>query len=805
MKNKENQQEILRVAILCGGPSGERGISLNSARSLANHLGQDNVEIYPVYFDPALRAFALEPSQLYSNTPGDFDFKIERVGTLLNHDDLGKHLQQVDIVFPAIHGRFGEDGTIQRLLRDWSIPFVGSDADACRGAFNKYHANQTMQANGFKVLPAINLTIDMHTNMTMKERICSFWSVHVEDLAVVKPASSGSSLGVSVVSTIDDAVAAAEHILRTKMDNEVVVEAFCRGREFTIVVLEANPGQPVALLPTEVELENQAGNIFDFRKKYLPTGQVRHRIPARVTESLITTIRTQAERLFVLFGMRDFTRFDGWLLDQNTIVFSDINPISGMEQNSFLFQQSARVGLSHQATLRYIVTNACKRYNIPVLPFFESEDRQSKSSIHVLFGGSSSERQVSLMSGTNTWLKLLNSKRYHPTPFLLGADSDVWRLPYAFALYHTVEEIEDECNSAQQTDPKLTRLLTQIRLALNLVEPLCASFADLPEKMSLQTFMQYDVPVFLAVHGGIGEDGTLQAQLEATGAVFTGSDSNASKLCVDKYATAQALRDLASDGISSPQKQLRSITELQTMQASMGIAVIWQQLLHSLGGSTIIVKPNSDGCSTGVVRLGCEADLQLYIDAVITGVQRIKPGSFNYDHGIIEMPPTCPSQLLFEEFVETDAVLVKESHIEWQHRTGWIEVTVGVFGSIGAMRALHPSMTVANSNILTLEEKFQGGTGINITPPPKPWCRDDVIKCCQRHIELVANRLGLAGFARIDAFMHINSGAIKIIEANTVPALTPSTVLFHQALANSPAMDPTSFLEGIIDNCCHPQ
>ncbi len=124
---------------------------------------------------------------------------------------------------------------------------------------------------------------------------------------------------------------------------------------------------------------------------------------------------------------------------------------------------------------------------------------------------------------------------------------------------------------------------------------------------------------------------------------------------------------------------------------------------------------------------------------------------------------------------------------------------MGVLQQGKQLRALAPSLTVAIGNILTVEAKFQGGTGINITPPPAPWVKPAAVKAAQQRMELVARTLGLAGYARIDAFMHTQTGELIIIEANTVPALTPATVLYHQALAEAKPMYPVQLLERIIN------
>ena len=132
----------------------------------------------------------------------------------------------------------------------------------------------------------------------------------------------------------------------------MVLEQFARGIEFTVVVLENRFGLPVAIMPTEVEKDYEAHQIFDYRRKYLPTGQFTFHCPPRFANQVIERIQVQAEQLFALFGMHDFARFDGWVLENGELWFADFNPIWD-GQNSFLFQQAARVGLSHRAVLRH--------------------------------------------------------------------------------------------------------------------------------------------------------------------------------------------------------------------------------------------------------------------------------------------------------------------------------------------------------------------------------------------------------------------------------------------------------------------
>ena len=129
-------KKTLKVAIICGGPSLERGVSLNSARSVCDHLYSEEIEIVPIYFDHHKKAYLISRAQLYSNTPSDFDFKLHTHAKALSETAFHKILKSVDIAFPVMHGAFGEDGEIQKILEKHKIPYVGSDKEACRNYFD---------------------------------------------------------------------------------------------------------------------------------------------------------------------------------------------------------------------------------------------------------------------------------------------------------------------------------------------------------------------------------------------------------------------------------------------------------------------------------------------------------------------------------------------------------------------------------------------------------------------------------------------------------------------------------------------
>lgn len=793
----------MRIALLCGGPSAERGISLNSARSVLDHLSDDGVHITPIYFDHKKTAYEISPAQLYSNTPSDFDFKLQKTGKKLSKTALVQLLKSNDIVFPAIHGAFGEDGKIQRFLEQNKIPYVGSSSAACKKAFDKFSANQYIRQHGFYTLPSAVLKI-YHTDH--KKILTEFFQKHEIKRAIVKPASGGSSIGVFSVETVEEALEKSAEIFSKRMDTRVVIEPFCEGIEFTTIILQNRFDMPVAILPTEIESSYEEHQIFDYRKKYLPTNQVQYHCPPRFSNTDIERIQVQAEQIFTLLGIKDFARFDGWLLPDGNIWFSDFNPISGMEQNSFLFQQCARIGMSHQDVLSYIVGQSCRRQNVKLSkPPHQQKNEKQRKPLHVIFGGKTAERQVSLMSGTNAWLKLRKSKRYNPEPYFLDLDHNVWKLPYALTLNHTVEEIQQNCENAVKDTERLSFLVekVQLRLALKTTEATAPFFV--PKKMSLQAFIQNAPFAFLGLHGGIGENGTLQKMLQKAQVQYNGPDAEASALCMDKYETGKKIQGLHKKGIFTAAKKSIALKAFEKLSKA-DFAEMWKELTTELipdkqqKKKTLIVKPRDEGCSAGIIPLHNAEDLQIYTQHLLSKKTIIPANTLSQQSGIVELPLQRIANLLFEQFIQTDSVRVIGKKLRWKKQSGWIEVTGGILERDGKLHALNPSLTVSMSGVLSVEEKFQGGTGINITPPPAEILKPTLLQKIKNRLKETATILGITGYSRIDAFVNTENGDVMIIEANTLPALTPSTVIFQQALAEKPALFPLQLLEEIIQS-----
>jgi len=788
----------MKIGIICGGPSQERGISLNSARSLLDHIP---AELVIFYVDQSLRFYKIPTAQLYSNTPDDFDFKLDNTSTHLSRSQLQEELSQVGIVFPSIHGEFGEDGALQDMLKQMNIPFVGSDGTTCRNMYNKDKALHKLAVHGYDYFHR-DIISRKESKESIQKKIRHFFNQSKSKTIIVKPTAGGSSIGVFATTTVSEAYNKTQYIFNI-LNTDVLLEPFCDGREFTIVILENSKGDAVPLIPTEVSISKNT--IFSYRNKYLPESTVRYLTPAPFPLDIISTIREQAAAIYKLFSMKDFARLDGYLSHDNKIYFIDFNPISGMEQNSIFFKQTSILGLTHKESLMCVINSACRRHKLPTIQpnatHHHHLSHNKRQPVAVIFGGSNSERQVSLMSGTNVWLKLQQSNKFAPEPFLLDTKKDVWHIPYSYAVNRTVEEIVDNCTASQDIKAQYADLLNEVTAELEVKHYNNRNTTNSPTHYSFNEFLQHIKQhykyVFIALHGDIGENGTIQKKLEEHQIKFNGSGSKASRVCMDKVATGDIVNAMKHPLVSSLPKYNISHNEL-IADGHKGLSKVWKHIERNESHNIFIIKPRSDGCSSGVIVIKSLDDLKSYANFVKNNTKSVPPNTFYKQPDIVELSSSS-NHYIIEPYITTDAIQVTKQQLHHEEKTGWLELTIGVISKNDHPHAFNPSITIAEGAVLTIEEKFQGGTGINITPPPPTLLTTAQITTIKAQATILFEHLQIKDYCRIDFFFNRKNNEMVIIEINTLPGLTASTVIYHQALAEKNTIYPKDLLESIIE------
>ena len=250
--------------------------------------------------------------------------------------------------------------------------------------------------------------------------------------------------------------------------------------------------------------------------------------------------------------------------------------------------------------------------------------------------------------------------------------------------------------------------------------------------------------IYIGLHGKYGEDGCLQGLLELLGISYTGSGVLGSALGMDKYTCR---RIFAMNGIDVP----KTVAVEKAAWESGGREAILDGIARNIG-FPCVVKPTREGCSTAVKKVVSK-----------DGVPDALAGAFEWDNVV-----------LVEEFLEG------------------MEVTCGVIGN-DEPRALTPSETIPTEDILSLEDKFLYGQGENKTPARVP---DEVLRRIQDVAVQAYRALGLKGYTRVDMFVR-RDGRVAVLEPNTLPGMTPSTVLFHQAAASG--INQSELIDRVIE------
>ena len=586
----------------------------------------------------------------------------------------------------------------------------------------------------------------------------------------------------------------------------VLVEEFLQGTEFSVVVLDGPGGRPTALAPTEVE-KPPGRQVYGTEEKYLHGSGVLHHTPMRVDDTVLHAVRHRAAEAFGALGLRHMARVDGFLLDDGTIVVTDVNGIGGMGFSSFVFQQAAMVGIDHRHLIMGLLGAA--RGAVDVTAAAAAAPGASGRRIHVVLGGPTSERQVSRQSGCFVGLSLLASGddvRFH----LMDLQSRYTAIGLFYVLHHDVEEIQ-----ALAADPVRRATIESVSRAVR------AEFAmdDGPAEAALamghptslaEAVTQADF-VFLALHGGPGEDGRLQLALDRLGRPYNGSGPRAADLAGDKAATAVRVRALGLPGVGAPAQRQVDVFELGEWLDDMGgpgaAAARYRALCDELGAAVLVCKPATDGCSTGVKILKRPDVMERFFGAIVSEQPEFAGDEARADlRGTtpsIAMPVPAPKRWLVERaFVEPDGVPLPEGDLNLETLRPWfaakryVELTAAVLDRPGrGLVAAVPSVTVA-ADELTLQQKFQQGVGTNLALDL--FVSAAAAESVRARVEAVALALGIEGYARLDAFWDKDDDVLYLLEVNSLCGLTEATVFYSQWLADADSAPPWAVLDRIV-------
>ena len=298
-----------KIGILAGGPSSEREISLRSGKSVHDALVREGVDA------------------IFLDVTGDVCDIIKR--------------NNIDVVFIALHGRFGEDGTVQKMLDGLGMPYTGSGAEASKAAMDKIATKKIFMDSG---IPTPRYTVFENGGYDIKDADALGLPI------VIKPQLEGSSIGLSVVrekgalkEALDKAFVYGEKAL---------AEEYIEGRELTVGLLDDAP------LPV-IEIVTKA-NIYDYKAKYSDP-ETQYLVPAPIDEKTSGRVQELGRRAHAALGCRCFSRVDMMMSGSGDIFVLEANTIPGMTERSLLPKAAGATGLGFGQLCIRLIEDALKR------------------------------------------------------------------------------------------------------------------------------------------------------------------------------------------------------------------------------------------------------------------------------------------------------------------------------------------------------------------------------------------------------------------------------------------------------------
>ncbi len=307
------------IAVLMGGPSAEAEVSRRSAAEVASALQQSGFKAELVELDATVTAalMALSP----------------------------------DVVFPALHGPPGEDGTVQGYLEILGLPYVGSGVHGSAAAMDKALAKAVFRRVGLPVAEDLVFPSGADPAAAAESVLAK-----LGDRVVIKPLAQGSAIGVTPIANGGDLRAPLEAALA--LGDGVLVEPYVLGREITVGVLDLD-GEKARAFPV-IEIRTAADEWYDYENRYAVGGS-EHVIPAPMPDSLTASLQRIALEAHEALGLRDLSRADFIVTDSDEIVLLEVNSLPGMTPTSLYPDGARAIGINFPELVAELVRSAAAR------------------------------------------------------------------------------------------------------------------------------------------------------------------------------------------------------------------------------------------------------------------------------------------------------------------------------------------------------------------------------------------------------------------------------------------------------------
>ena len=341
-----------KVAVIFGGMSSEHDVSIMSGKSVLKNIDKQKYDVNPVYIDKL---------GVWYTYDVNLDFNEEKLNKISNILD---YLKQFDVVFPVLHGLYGEDGTIQGVLKMLNIPFVGCDVLSSSISMDKVYTKMAFEKADLPQTKYIYLKKEKDNLIIVDEKF-NFNYASIDTIVnevknklkypvFVKPSNSGSSVGINKVVdeiSLKDAINDA-----LKYDTKILIEEGIIGRELECAIFEDN-GEITVSCVGEIITSN---NFYDYNTKYVDN-TAKLEIPAKISSEIEDEIKERAKKAFRVVDGKNIARVDFFLDKDNNIYINEINTMPGFTSISMYPKLFEHSGINYTNLLSKLIEATINR------------------------------------------------------------------------------------------------------------------------------------------------------------------------------------------------------------------------------------------------------------------------------------------------------------------------------------------------------------------------------------------------------------------------------------------------------------
>lgn len=352
----------IKVAVIFGGVSSEHDVSLVSATHIIQNIPTDKYEVICIGITKKGR-WLYFPGDIKLIATGEWEKHPDCAPAVLSPDTMhhgfikiyadGASVQKVDVIFPVLHGKNGEDGTIQGLFELSGIPYVGCGVLASSGCMDKDITHTILDHNDIRTARWSTI---LHSELNHLHEKCEEFVQKLGLPIFVKPANAGSSIGINKANSIEELEDAIK--LAFAHDKKVVVEEFIKGQEIECAVFGND--SPIASIPGEIA---PANDFYDYEAKYI-LGSTNLYIPARIDDTSSNTIRQTAIKAFKAMGCSGLSRVDFFLREDGEVVLNEINTLPGFTPISMYPKLMDTVGMPYGHLLDKLIMLAFEKADV---------------------------------------------------------------------------------------------------------------------------------------------------------------------------------------------------------------------------------------------------------------------------------------------------------------------------------------------------------------------------------------------------------------------------------------------------------